>query len=84
MSTWKVKREIVNGDTQLSKVTAVRTDTESGDVRAFAYKGRFSTAEEIAAAWDNIWNQYTEARTKAEYVDPVAAAGQDNLQAREA
>lgn len=84
MITWKVKREIVNGDTQLSKVTAIRTDSESGDIQAFAYKGRFSTAGEIAAAWDNIWNQYTEARTKAEYVDPVAASGEENLVAREA
>ncbi len=38
--TWHVKREVVNEDTQLSKVTATATDSESSDAQTFSCKGR--------------------------------------------
>ena len=83
MIQWTIKREVVNADTQLSKVMAIRLDTDSGKSGSFFYKGCMKTDEEIKAAWDNIWNQHIEARQKVDYVDPVSTAGKTNLEARE-
>lgn len=81
--SWDVIREIVNADSELSKVTATRTDSDTGAAHSFSYKGCMKTVEEKNACWDNIWAQYQAVKTKEAAVDTVADEGITNLEARE-
>lgn len=82
--SWEVKREIVTADTGLSKVTATRTDSDTGVAHSFSYKGCMKTTEEKKACWDDIWAQYQAVETKEAAVDTVAGEGVTNLELREA
>ncbi len=77
--TWKVKREVVNEETQLSKVVATATDSESGDVQTFGCKGRMKTDEEKKAVWDSILKQYQDAEVIKKAVDSAVNEGETYL-----
>ncbi len=81
--TWPTKREVVNAETELSKVVATRTDDVAGTTHSFFVKGRMKSPEEQKKVWDNIWAQWLAVKTKIEAVDTVAAATKVDLEARE-
>jgi len=79
MAEWKVERQVVNTETQLSKVTAVRTDgTES---KSFQVKARLGTSEEKKDAWDDIWRQYQDSVKVV--TDTVAGEAESYLDGKE-
>ena len=81
--SWSVKREVVNETTALSKITAIRVDSDTGILRSFSYKGCMKTTEEKKVCWNNIWAQYQAAEVKEAEVDTVSDEGKTNLETRE-
>jgi len=81
---WDIKREVVNIETELSKVVATRTDSDTGGTQSFNYKGLMKTTEEKKACWNDIWAQYQAVATKEAAVDTVSGEGVSDLNAREA
>ncbi len=77
--TWHIKREVVNAETQLSKVAATATDSESGDIQTFSCKGRMQTDEEKKAVWDNVLKQYQDAEAIKKAVDSAVNEGETYL-----
>ena len=77
-SSWNVKTELVNEDTQLRKVNA--TCIENGNSQTYFVKARMATDEEKKNVWDDIWNQHL--RRTETVIDAVAEQGKSNLDAR--
>lgn len=81
--SWKINREVLNKETELSKVTATRTDSDKAESQSFFYKGRMKTSEEKTAAWINIWIQYQAVKAAKTAVDTIADEGVADLEGRE-
>ncbi len=79
--TWDVKTEIVNANTDLRKIVAIRTDDVADIAHVFFVKGCMKSPEEQKKIWDNIWAQWIAIKAKA--VDAIAVVIQNNLEERE-
>ena len=80
---WGIKTEIVNVETDLRKIYAIRTDDVMDTLQSFFVKGITKTPEDRKKIWDNIWTQYLEAKAKIEAVDIVAVAMKNELEKKE-
>lgn len=79
--TWEIKRDVVNIETELSKITATRVDNVKGTSHSFFAKGLMKSPTERKKLWDNIWTQWLVAKTPV--IDVIVVDTKNNLEERE-
>ena len=63
MATWKIRREIVNKETELSKVYGTVT-TNAGQSMTFKCKMLAKTPGQRKLVWDNLYQQFEDFKTQ--------------------
>lgn len=83
MITWTGKTQIVNVDTDLRKVWAVRTDDAMGVSHSFFAKGLMKSDEDQEKIWDNLWAQWLVVKAESEQIDVMVGKLKTSLEAKE-
>lgn len=82
--TWSIRTELINSDTGLRKVFAIRTDDTDPNnlvIHSFQIKARMKTTEEKKAVWDSLHQQYLD--SVAIVSDSIADEGKTYLELKE-
>lgn len=83
MIKWTGRTQIVNVDTDLRKVWAVRTDDATGVSHTFFAKGLMKSDDDQKKIWDNLWAQWLVAKAESEQVDVMIGKLKTSLEAKE-
>jgi hypothetical protein len=79
MASWKIRREIVNPETELSKVYGTVT-TAAGKSKTFECKMLAKTPEQRKLVWDNLHQQFKDFKNQAP--DSFVAQSETDLDGR--